>query len=57
MLANTPYSLYAQTKTGTKVTNGSTVSFKTGALPDTVPFPKFTVKIPASGPRRTPAIR
>jgi len=50
MLANTPYSLYAQTKTGTKVTNGSTVSFKTGALPDTVPFPKFTVKIPASGP-------
>jgi|HubBroStandDraft_1064217.scaffolds.fasta_scaffold13835_1 arylsulfate sulfotransferase len=49
MLPSTPYSLYAQTKTGSKLTNGSSVSFKTGALPDTVPFPTFTVKIPKTG--------
>ena len=48
MLASTPYSLYAQTKTGSSLVNGSTVSFKTQAIPDTIPVPTFTVKTPAS---------
>jgi hypothetical protein len=42
MYPSTAYNMYAQTKTGTKITNGSTVSFTTGALPETVPFPTFT---------------
>jgi hypothetical protein len=49
MLPTTQYSLYAQTKTGGAMTNGSTVSFKTGALPDTIAFPAFTLQIPANG--------
>lgn len=49
MLANTPYSVYAATKTAGKVTNGTSISFRTGTLPNTVPFPTFTVKVPASG--------
>jgi hypothetical protein len=50
MLPNTPYSLYAQTKTGSKKANGSTVGFMTGVLPSTVPFPTFKVIVPSSGP-------
>jgi len=50
MLPSTAYSIYAQTKTGSNTTNGSTVSFTTGVLPNTVPFPKFTVKVPVTGP-------
>jgi hypothetical protein len=50
MLPATPYSLYAQTKTGSNIANGATVSFTTGTLPDTVPFPTFTVAVPKSGP-------
>lgn len=49
MLPSTPYSVYAETKTGSTTTNGSSVSFRTGALPASVPFPAFTVKIPTSG--------
>ena len=49
MLPSTSYSLYAQTETKGTITNGSTVSFTTGALPDTVPFPTFTLQIPANG--------
>ena len=50
MLPSTGYSIYAQTKTGSKTSNGTSVSFRTGALPDSIPFPTFTVKVPSSGP-------
>ena len=50
MLPSTPYNIYAQTKTGSKITAGPTVSVTTGALPTTIPFPTFTVKVPTSGP-------
>ena len=50
MLASTPYSVYAETKTGGTMQNGSSIKFETGALPDTVPFPTFTVKVPTEGP-------
>lgn len=50
LLPSTPYSVYAQTRTGSRNTNGSTVNFSTGVLPSTVPFPTFTVITPASGP-------
>ena len=49
MLPSTPYSLYAQTRTGGNMTSGSTVNFKTDALPDTVPFPTFKLMIPKTG--------
>jgi len=43
MYPSTAYKMYAQTNTGGKITNGPTVGFTTGALPKTIPFPKFTV--------------
>ena len=49
MLSNTPYTVYAQTKTGGKITGGSSVSFTTGVLPDNIPFPTYSVKVPPSG--------
>jgi hypothetical protein len=42
MYPGTAYNMYAQTNTGGKLTNGPTISFTSGALPKTVPFPKFT---------------
>lgn len=48
MLPTTAYSLHAQTKTGSSISSGTTVSFQTGALPGTVPFPVFSVKTPAT---------
>jgi len=50
MLPSTPYSVYAQTKTGSTAKNGFMVTFITGALPDKVPFPIFKVKVPKAGP-------
>jgi hypothetical protein len=49
MLPTTSYNLYAQTKTGSTKTNAPTLNFKTGALPDTITFPTFTLQIPATG--------
>jgi len=42
MYPSTAYNMYAQTKTGTKTTNGATVTFTTSALPTNVSFPVFT---------------
>jgi hypothetical protein len=47
MYASTAYQMFAQTKTGSKITNGATVSFSTGAIPTSVPVPTFQVLIPA----------
>jgi arylsulfate sulfotransferase len=47
MYPSTAYQMVAQTITAGKVTNGTTLSFTTGALPTTIPFPTFTVKVPA----------
>src|SRR5579871_1383502 len=42
MYPSTAYNMYAQTKTGNKITNGPTGAFTTGALPTSVPFPTLT---------------
>ena len=42
MYPSTAYNLYAQTKTGNKITNGTSGTFTTGALPSTTTFPTFT---------------
>lgn len=47
MYANTPYAAHSQTITGKKTTNGPIVTFTTGTLPSSIPFPPFTVIIPA----------
>jgi arylsulfate sulfotransferase len=47
MYPSTTYTMFAETNTGGVITNGPTVTFKTGALPSTIPFPTFTVSIPA----------
>ncbi len=49
MLPNTAYTVHSQTKTGTTITGGTSVSFTTGVLPSTVPFPAMTVKVPSTG--------
>src|ERR1700722_444415 len=46
MYPSTAYHMFAQTDTGGKPTNGTTLSFTTGALPTNIPFPAFTVKVP-----------
>jgi arylsulfate sulfotransferase len=48
ILPSTSYHLYAEINTGGAITNGTTIAFKTEALPSTVPFPTFTVKTPAT---------
>ena len=50
MLPTTAYSMYSQTQTGGKLTNGSPLTVTTGSLPTRVPggfFPTFTVNTPA----------
>ena len=47
MYPETTYSMFSQTVTGSKMTNGPTVSFTTRALPTRFPFPAFKVKVPA----------
>ena len=50
MLPSTTYSMYSQTQAGGKVTNGTTLTFTTGALPTRLPsgfFPSFTVNTAA----------
>jgi len=46
MYPSTTYNMFSQTKTGSNIVNGSTVSFMTGALPSKIPFPAFKVLIP-----------
>jgi arylsulfate sulfotransferase len=46
MYPSATYEMFSQTKTGTKVVNGPTMNFTTGALPPKVPFPSFTPVIP-----------
>lgn len=43
MYANTTYAMFAQTNTGGTITNGPTITFKTGTIPSNVPIPTFTV--------------
>jgi hypothetical protein len=52
MYPSTAYNMYAQTKTGTKITDGPTLAFTTGAIPAGIPIPKFTVvtAAPAADP-------
>ena len=49
MYPSTPYTLYAQTRTGGSTVNGPAASFTTGPLPSNVPFPGFRAVVPASG--------
>ncbi len=46
MYPSTAYAMHAQTETNGKVSNGPSVTFTTGALPGSVPFPTFTVVVP-----------
>jgi hypothetical protein len=39
---NTKYTIFAQTTNGIKVLNGPTLTYQTGALPASIPFPTFT---------------
>jgi len=48
MYPSTAYNMYSETNTGGNITNGTTVSFTTGALPSNVPFPKFKIDIAGS---------
>jgi len=50
MHASTAYNMYAQTKTGTTITNGPTVPFTTASLPASITFPTFSVVTPATDP-------
>jgi hypothetical protein len=50
MYPSTAYQMFAQTDTGGKITNGPTLDFTTGAVPQSVSFPAFTVNVPA-GPK------
>jgi arylsulfate sulfotransferase len=43
MYPNTTYGMFAQTKTGSKITNGPPVTFTTGPLPSSLPFPTYKV--------------
>jgi len=55
MLPSTTYSMYSQTATNSKIVNGTTLSFTTGALPSRLPsgfFPTFTVN--TAGPTNDP---
>jgi arylsulfate sulfotransferase len=46
MYPSTPYEMFAQTETGGKVTDGTTVNFTTGPLPTNIVFPSFTTIVP-----------
>jgi hypothetical protein len=46
MYPSTAYNMYAQTITGGTAVNGPTVSFKTGALPASVPFAAYKKVVP-----------
>ncbi len=46
MYPSTPYNMYAQTITGGHPVNGPTISFTTGALPASVPFPEYKKVLP-----------
>ena len=57
MLPTTAYSMYSQTLTSGKITNGTTLTFTTGKLPTSMPggyFPSFTVNTaaPANDPNQ-----
>jgi hypothetical protein len=54
MLPGTAYDMYAETQTGGHPSQGSKVTFTTGSLPTTIPFPKFKVSTPpgSSNPDR-----
>jgi hypothetical protein len=41
MYPSTAYNMFAQTKTGSTITDSSTVTFTTSALPKGIPFPTF----------------
>jgi hypothetical protein len=59
MLPSTTYSMYSQTVTSGKVTNGTTLSFTTGALPSRLPggfFPSFTVNTKGSADDPNPML-
>jgi len=45
MYPSTAYNLFAQVETGGNTVNGPVVSFTTGALPKSVPFPAFHVAV------------
>lgn len=42
MYPSTTYNMFSQTRTGAQTTNGPTLTFTTGPLPSTLPFPTFT---------------
>jgi hypothetical protein len=44
MYPSTTYKMFAQVKTGSKITSAAAVDFTTGALPKTISFPRFTVR-------------
>ena len=49
MYPNTKYNMFSQTLTAGKTVNGPPLSFTTGALPATIPFPTFQTVVPPGG--------
>ena len=47
MYPSVQYQMYSQTRTGSNITNGATLTFTTGSLPSDITFPTFTVNIKA----------
>ncbi len=47
MYPSSSYQLYSQTKTGSTTVNGPTITFTTGALPSSIPFPNFKTIVKA----------
>ncbi|MGA2133815.1 MAG: aryl-sulfate sulfotransferase [Bryobacteraceae bacterium] len=56
MEPGTPYNMFAQTKTGSKVKNGPTASFTTGTISESVAIPKFKVTTAYSGTNPNPVL-
>jgi arylsulfate sulfotransferase len=48
VFVSTTYQIFAQTRTGSKIVNGSPLTYTTGNLPGSITFPKFTQLIPKS---------
>jgi len=47
MYPSNTYLIRSQTETGGHITNGAAVSFATGPLPTSIPFPTFQILVPA----------
>jgi hypothetical protein len=56
MYPSTAYTMYAETNTGGAIAPSAKVGYTTGALPQNVPFPKFTVPLAAPAGDPNPVV-